>query len=308
MRLYDFSDNDFNCDYITDSTYVISSLPYIDKQGKEVTRMIISELDNRLVFLLPEAEIIELTGYDDYAVKNIIKTFVNIKDELNESINLVESDTYRKQDSNRYKYLPKVIELKRKDIWNALQFRYFDKKYFKARPVIILDASDSKEFKTNETDRGLIMAMKITSKKKEKDSKGKEILDDKGNPKYKKARRFDVDLVDWRKEGLSKPSYARTDEIQQLPIERFLPNKFYKDYKPKKLGQVSVNDWNKIEKVAPNINNLKITSKSDTTTNYRVVNIAKKIRFNQKDSQKQNEPVNQKLVACYNLLKTLASK
>ena len=233
MKIFDFSNLNFNNEYLTESTLILSSESFNFNNSKSI-RFIVSDLNKRLVFLLPSKSIISNSGYSSEESNSIIESFSIIENDLFESV-LPESDN----NQNPSRFLPRVHELNRKDIWRELKFKFIDNNQWKGRPCIVIDSSDkfSERFVN-----GLILAMEITSSK---------------------SNRPNILLEDWEEEGLSKVSYAKYNSIQQLPIERFLRN-------PRKIGVVSDNDWRRIKDKNPNVDSLKIKNQNDTTSNRRV--------------------------------------
>ena len=115
-----------------------------------------------------------------------------------------------------------ITQLKEKDIWSDVIVPFEDDYYgSKARPIIILDTNENVGLD------GTILIMMVTSIKE----------------KERNRRPSDVELKDWKEEGLKKPSYARTDRIEELGIEFFLPSS-------RKWGKVTDNDWIEILKLA----------------------------------------------------------
>lgn len=237
MKIFEFSNTNFNNKYLTESTLILSSESFSYNSSKSI-RIIISDLNKRLVFLLPSKSIINNSGYSSEESNSIIESFSILSNDLFESI-LIESDN--NQHSNRF--LPRVHELNRKDIWRELKFKFINNNQWKGRPCIVIDSSDkfSERFVN-----GLILAMEITSSR---------------------SNRPNILLQDWEEEGLSKISYAKYNSIQQLPLEKFLRN-------PRKIGVVSDNDWKRIKEKNPNIDSLKIKNQNDTTSNRRVKRVS----------------------------------
>lgn len=139
------------------------------------------------------------------------------------------SDNKRKKNNGaRFKSKQKrprkvtITQLKERDIWSNVIFPFEDDYYgVKARPIIILDTNENIGLE------GTVLIMMITSKK------------DEG----RNRRPADVELKDWKQEGLQKESYARTDRIEELGVEFFLPSS-------KRWGKISDNDWLEILKLA----------------------------------------------------------
>lgn len=233
MKIYDFSESKFNNKYLNESTSILISESFY-LNNSETLRIIISNLneDKRLVFLLPNNKVISNSGYSIEESNSIIETFSSVNSDLFESLN--ESDSQKR-------FLPKPIEIKKKDIWRDLSFKYPEKKGGGFKPCIIIDASDkfSEQFLN-----GLVLAMRVSSKEQ-----------NMFNPKLK-----NILLEDWKKEGFQKESYACYKDIQQRPIERFIKN-------VRKIGIVTDKDWGRIKEKNPRIDSLKIKSADDTTLN-----------------------------------------
>lgn len=234
MKTYDFSDSNFNNNYLNESTSVLSSEPFYFNNEKTL-RFIISNLDEdkRLVFLLPSKKVISNSNYDSEEISSIIEFFSSNDSDLFESLN--------ESNFNNKKFFPKPIEMNKKDVWRDLSFKYPEKKGGGFKPCIIIDASD--EF-SEQFLHGLVLAMRVSSKET-----------NKFNPKLK-----NVFLEDWKKEGFQKESYACYKDIQQRPIDRFVKN-------ARKVGVITNRDWDSIKKKNPKIDSLKIKSANDTTTN-----------------------------------------
>lgn len=240
MQIFDFSNlNQSLNESINKSTLILSSEPFYFNNRKTL-RIIVSNLNEgkRLVFLLPCNKIIANSGYSHKEVKSIVKSFSSIKNYLFESIN----------ESNNENNFPEVTELKQKDIWKTLRFRYIENGQSGFKYAIIIDASNkfSEQFL-----HGLVIALRTSSKE---------------TNKYRKDSK-NVYLEDWKNEGFDKESYACcfSEDIQQLPIENFSRT-------ARKLGEITSKDWNNIRKEVKknckgaDINSLKITSARKTST------------------------------------------
>ena len=234
MKIYDFSESNFNNKYLNESTSILSSEPFYLNNVKTL-RFIVSNLDEdkRLVFLLPSKKVISNSNYNSEEISSIIETFSSNNNDLFESLN--------ESDSSNKRFLPRPIEMNKKDVWRDLSFKYPEKKGGGFKPCIIIDASD--EF-SEQFLHGLVLAMRVSSKET-----------NKFNPRLK-----NVFLEDWKQEGFQKESYACYKDIQQRPIDRFINN-------VRKIGVITNKDWNSIKKKNPKIDNLKIKSADDTTTN-----------------------------------------
>ena len=88
MKVYDFSDCDFDNEILKNkNTGVFLSRKFDYKENKE-SRVIVSNLDEgkRLVFLINSKEIIEQIGYSEEDKKSIMKYLEEIKEDLLDSV------------------------------------------------------------------------------------------------------------------------------------------------------------------------------------------------------------------------------
>ncbi len=88
MKIYDFSDCDFDNEILNDSNTGILLSKKFNYHGQEESRVIVSNLEEnkRLVFLINCQEIIEQTGYSDEEKISIMNYLTEIKAELLKSI------------------------------------------------------------------------------------------------------------------------------------------------------------------------------------------------------------------------------
>lgn len=88
MKIYDFSDCNFDNEILNDENTVVVLSEKFGYKGQEESRVIVSNLDEdkRLVFLINCREVIEQTGYSDEEKESVINYLVDIKEELLESV------------------------------------------------------------------------------------------------------------------------------------------------------------------------------------------------------------------------------
>ena len=88
MKVYDFSDCDFDNGILASKDTGIFFSKKFDYKGKEDSRVIISNLEEnkRLVFFINSKEIIESDNYSEEEKESIINYLESIKEELLESI------------------------------------------------------------------------------------------------------------------------------------------------------------------------------------------------------------------------------
>lgn len=92
MKFYDFSENDFGNEYMTEKDHV-SVLEKFNRDGEIFLKMLVADRKGkRIVFLVPSREILQVKGYDDDATKIIIDCAVEIKDELIQSMEEAEEE------------------------------------------------------------------------------------------------------------------------------------------------------------------------------------------------------------------------
>ena len=88
MKIYDFSNCDFDNEILNDSNTGILLSKKFSYNGQEESRVIVSNLEEgkRLVFLINCQEVIEQTGYSDAEKNSVINYLSEIKSELLESV------------------------------------------------------------------------------------------------------------------------------------------------------------------------------------------------------------------------------
>lgn len=88
MKVYDFSDCEFDNEILRDVNTEILLSKKFDYHGREESRVIVSNLEEekRLVFLINCKEVIEQTGYSNEEKKSIMNYLTEIKAELLESM------------------------------------------------------------------------------------------------------------------------------------------------------------------------------------------------------------------------------
>lgn len=88
MKVYDFSDCNFDNEILNNKDTGVLLSKKFDYKGKEESRVIISNLDEdkRLVFLINSKEIIEQTGYSEEERNSIIDYMEEIREDLLESV------------------------------------------------------------------------------------------------------------------------------------------------------------------------------------------------------------------------------
>lgn len=88
MKFYDFSENDFGNEYMTEKDHV-SVLKIFNRDGEIFLKMLVSNRKGRrIAFLVPSGEILQVKGYSDDATKVIIDCAIEIKDELIQGIEM----------------------------------------------------------------------------------------------------------------------------------------------------------------------------------------------------------------------------
>ena len=88
MKVYDFSDCDFDNEILSDSNTGVLLSKKFDYHEQEESRVIVSNLEEgkRLVFLINCQEMIEQTGYSDEEKNSVMNYLTEIKSELLESV------------------------------------------------------------------------------------------------------------------------------------------------------------------------------------------------------------------------------
>ena len=88
MKVYDFSDCNFDNEILRDKHTCVLLSKQFDYNGREESRVIVSNLDEdkRLVFLINCREVIEQTGYSDNEKNSVMNYLHSIKADLLESI------------------------------------------------------------------------------------------------------------------------------------------------------------------------------------------------------------------------------
>lgn len=88
MKVYDFSDSDFDNEILNDKNTGVFLSRKFDYEGQEESRVIISNLEEekRLVLLINCQEVIEQTGYTDAEKNSVINYLTGIKTELLKSV------------------------------------------------------------------------------------------------------------------------------------------------------------------------------------------------------------------------------
>lgn len=88
MKVYDFSDCNFDNEILSDKHTCVLLSKQFDYNGREESRVIVSNLDEgkRLVFLINGREVIEQTGYSDSEKNSVMNYLHSIKADLLESI------------------------------------------------------------------------------------------------------------------------------------------------------------------------------------------------------------------------------
>lgn len=88
MKVYDFSNCNFDNEILSDKDTTILLSRQFEYKGQQESRVIVSNLEEekRLVFLINCQEVIEQTGYTDAEKISVINYFTEIKSELLESV------------------------------------------------------------------------------------------------------------------------------------------------------------------------------------------------------------------------------
>ena len=88
MKVYDFSNCNFDNEILSDKDTTILLSRKFEYKGQQESRVIVSNLEEekRLVFFINCQEVIEQTGYTDAEKNSVINYFTEIKSELLESV------------------------------------------------------------------------------------------------------------------------------------------------------------------------------------------------------------------------------
>ena len=86
MKIYDFSNCDFDNEILSDENTCVFLSKKFNYNGRQESRVIVSDEDKRLVFLINCGEVIEQTGYSDSEINSVMNYLVSIRENLLESI------------------------------------------------------------------------------------------------------------------------------------------------------------------------------------------------------------------------------